>query len=151
VSYTIVSAAFANPEHTSAVIVTEEAGSVAISEVDTPDDWADMLAWGDPTVFELPLLVPEVISDRQFFQQLALDNFITHQEALDAVQTGAIPSVMEGFVNSIQDPVTQFNVRMVLSGATEFQRNHPLVDAISGYIGFDSDWIDQFFIRAYQL
>lgn len=98
-----------------------------------------------------PEPVPQVISDRQFFQQLALDNFITMEDALAAVQTGVIPPAMESFVNNIADTVEQFNARMILSGATEFQRNHPMVNAIGAYIGLDAEWIDGFFRRAYQL
>jgi hypothetical protein len=50
--YTILSAEYANSEHTSAVIQTEAWGSVLISEYDTPDDWADMLAWGTPEDYD---------------------------------------------------------------------------------------------------
>jgi hypothetical protein len=39
-SYTIISAWWGNEDNTSAVIITEEAAAVAISEVDTPDEWA---------------------------------------------------------------------------------------------------------------
>jgi hypothetical protein len=42
VSYTILSAKYANPEHTCAILVTEEAGAVIASEADTPDLWAQM-------------------------------------------------------------------------------------------------------------
>jgi len=48
VTYTIISARYANPEHTAALLMTEEAASVAISAADTPEEWAAMLAWGDP-------------------------------------------------------------------------------------------------------
>ena len=39
-TYTILSAAFANAEHTAITIITQEAGAVSISEVDRPDLWA---------------------------------------------------------------------------------------------------------------
>lgn len=44
-TYTIISAAYANQEHTAAVLQTEEAGAVLISDRDTPDLWQQMLAW----------------------------------------------------------------------------------------------------------
>jgi hypothetical protein len=103
---------------------------------------------------EIPVsieVVPQVISDRQFFQQLAVDAFISPEDALAAVMTGTIPPAMESFVNNIQDPAQQFGARMILSGATEFRRNHPMVDAIGAYMGLDAAWIDGFFRRAAQL
>ena len=42
-TYTILSAVYANPEHTSAVIFTKEAAAVLISEKDTPKEWREML------------------------------------------------------------------------------------------------------------
>lgn len=50
-TYTIISAQFANSEHTSAVVMTEESASVALSEVDTPEEWVAMLEWGEPEAF----------------------------------------------------------------------------------------------------
>lgn len=43
-SYTILSARYANAENTAAVLMTLEAGAVLVSLVDTPDMWAEMLA-----------------------------------------------------------------------------------------------------------
>jgi hypothetical protein len=44
-SYTIISARWGNSESTSAVIITREAAAVAISEVDTPEEWARFQEW----------------------------------------------------------------------------------------------------------
>jgi hypothetical protein len=46
-SWTIRSARFANLDNDAAEIETAEAGAVAISEADTPDAWAGLLAWRD--------------------------------------------------------------------------------------------------------
>lgn len=43
---TITSARYGNAEHSAAVVKTAERGSIAISEADTPELWADMLASG---------------------------------------------------------------------------------------------------------
>lgn len=51
-TYTILSAQFANADNTAAVLMTEEAAAVLISEADTPDAWAAMLAWGEPAAYE---------------------------------------------------------------------------------------------------
>lgn len=53
-SYTIISAAYANPQNTAAVVTTQEAGAVVLSQTDTPVDWAAMLAWGTPSAFAAP-------------------------------------------------------------------------------------------------
>lgn len=43
-TYTITAAHFGNDEHSAAIMMTEEAGAVAVSEADTPELWAEMLA-----------------------------------------------------------------------------------------------------------
>jgi hypothetical protein len=57
-TYTIISAQYANPDHTSAVIITEEAAAVAISEIDTPDLWVAMLGEVTPAAYEPPAPPP---------------------------------------------------------------------------------------------
>lgn len=53
-TYTIISAVFANSEHTAALVMTQEAGEVALSLLDTPDAWAAMLEWGTPDEYVEP-------------------------------------------------------------------------------------------------
>lgn len=53
-TYTILSAAFANAEHTAAVLQTQEAGAVLASERDTPDLWAAMQAAVTPAAYVVP-------------------------------------------------------------------------------------------------
>lgn len=91
------------------------------------------------------------ISDRQFFQALALWNVITKQEALDAVKTGALPAAMQAFVDAIVDPDERFNAQMLLSGATTFERNHPLVEPFGVAFGFTHDQIDDLWRVALKL
>lgn len=95
-------------------------------------------------------VVPAEISDRQFFQQLALSTIITQQEALDAVRTGAIPAPLLPFLDAL--PANdRFAAEMLLSGATTFYRNHPLTVAVGAAQGMTPTQIDQFFIAAAQL
>jgi len=54
VTYTILSATYVNPEHSAALLLTEEAAAVAISATDTPVEWAAMLAWGMPDEYVEP-------------------------------------------------------------------------------------------------
>jgi hypothetical protein len=57
--YTIISAQYANEDHTAAVIDTAEAAAVLVSEKDTPDLWAEMLDWGSPAAYVAPTPQPE--------------------------------------------------------------------------------------------
>lgn len=120
------------------------------------DDWAEYQAWlaegktPDPAPPEY-VPPPRLISDRQFFQQAAVMSIITQAEALAAVQTGAIPAVLQTIVDGITDPDQKFAATMLLSGATIFERNHPFTEAVGAALGWTSEQIDQFFIAAAQL
>lgn len=95
-----------------------------------------------------PPPVPASISDRQFFQQLAVQGIITRQEAKDAVKTGAIPAEMQAIVNGMANEDDRFAAEMLLSGATEFLRNHPLVAAFAAAKGWTSAQVDNLFRAA---
>lgn len=95
--------------------------------------------------------VPESISDRQFFQELALLGIITREEALEAVKIGTIPNTLQMFINNSQDPDFRFNAEMLLSGATVFHRDHPLTAQIGLVNNWTSSEVDQFFIDASKL
>lgn len=94
-----------------------------------------------------PPVIP-IISDRQFFQQAAILNIITQAEALAAVQTGTIPFNLQSIVDGIADVNEKFAAQMILSGATTFDRNHPLTNSIGTSLGWTSEQIDQFFLDA---
>lgn len=91
-----------------------------------------------------PPSVPEIISDRQFFHGLAATAVITKQEALDAVKTGTIPAALQAFVDGIQDADAKFSAEMLLSGAVEFHRSHPLVAQVGAAQGKTDAEIDDF-------
>lgn len=95
-----------------------------------------------------PEPVPRSISDRQFFQQLALVGTITEAEALEAVKVGTIPPALQGFVDGIDNPDQKFAANMLLAGATVFERDHPLTDAIGEAQGMSPDQVDAFFTAA---
>lgn len=96
-----------------------------------------------------PVPVPETISDRQFFQALAESPFkiITQEEALAAVKTGDLPASMIAMIQALPD-AAKFSAEMILSGATEFRRSHPLVAAFGTAFGWTSEQIDAFWIEA---
>lgn len=108
---------------------------------------------GDVHLIRRPpvISVPASISDRQFFHVLALNGSITQQEALAAVKTGEIPSTIASIIDAIEDDVAKFNATMLLSGAVEFRRDHPLVEQFGAALGYSADAIDELFIAAAQL
>lgn len=115
-------------------------------------DRIDYEAWlaggGVPDAYVPPAApVPDTISDRQFFQQLAIAGIISQEEALAAVKTGDIPAALSGFIAALDD-AARFNAEMLLSGATIFARNHPLTDAIAAAQGMKPEQVDDFFRAA---
>jgi len=112
-------------------------------------DWQSYEAWvaagNTPEAYVAPPApVPETISDRQFFQQLALSGVIAKADALAAVKTGEVPVALRAFIEALP-PAQQFDAEMLLSGATAFERNHPLTNAIGAAQGMTPDQVDQFF------
>lgn len=85
--------------------------------------------------------VPHEISDRQFFQQLAVMSLITEEEAIAAVSTGTLPPAMVGFIDQLAAD-QRFAARMALQGATTFLRTNPLVETFGEMQGMTSEQID---------
>ncbi len=87
------------------------------------------------------------ISDRQFFQALALAGAITPDAALAAVMTGRLPAPIEAAVTAL--PVAErFAARMLLSGATAFERGHPMVAQLGTALGYDAAALDALWRQA---
>ncbi len=124
---------------------------------DKPEAWADLQAWLaegntlEEADEEVDTRLITFISDRQFFQQAAIQGFITQEDALQAVKTGFIPATLQVIVDTITDPTEKFNAQMLLSGATEFQRNHPLTSVIGTAFGMTEEDINTFFRSASNL
>lgn len=74
-----------------------------------------------------PAPVPELISRRQFYQGLAVEGKISTADALAAIKTGIVPPALQVMLDGMTDPDEQFAADMLLSGAGEFSRSHPLV------------------------
>jgi len=102
---------------------------------------------GTQIVVTRPAPVPEIISDRQFFQQLAIEGLITHAEALAAVRTGDIPAAMAAFITSLSSD-QQFAAEMLLCGATQFLRHHPVTIALGVGLSKTSDEMDAIWTAA---
>lgn len=112
----------------------------------TPEEIAEIESRPPPAP-----VVPQLISDRQFFQQAAVVGLITQAEALAAVQTGTVPAILMSVINGMSDEMQKFAAEMMLAGATVFDRNHPLTEGVGAALGWTSEQIDQFFMAASQL
>lgn len=131
-------------------IVTPPAGAMQITDAQWQEmiDNAGQRRWDGAAVvaYEPPPaapLVPASISRRQFFQQAAIDGIITEDDALAAVSTGALPSVLQALVDAAPAG-EQFAARMALAAQT-IERSHPLTATIAAALTVDAD---AFFIAA---
>jgi hypothetical protein len=91
------------------------------------------------------------VSNRQFYQQLALSGLITREEALNAVK-GTIPPAFDaalGKTNATSDE--RFNAQMFLSSATTFPREHPVVKQLATAMNWSEDVVDQIWQYARKL
>lgn len=95
-----------------------------------------------PPVVNLP--VPSSISRRQIMTGLALAGWITEQEAIDALSTGARPAAVEAVISSLPEE-DQFDALTKWIGFTEAYRTDPLVLALAAAEGKSEAEIDDFF------
>lgn len=100
------------------------------------------------SVVDAPVEVPEVISDRQFAQQLRKIGMLTHTEALNFVKTGTIPAQLSAFVSALPTLEQRQDAEMLLSGAIEFQRHHELTMAIAAAMGWTDQQVDDLWVAA---
>ena len=151
-SFTFLSAAYGNAAGDAVIAVTEEVGAVALSVIDTPEDWAALLDSGvSIAAYVEPIsATPAAISDRQFAQQLAVLGKITEAEALGWAARGELPNAMETAIADLPEG-ERFAARMLLSSATSYERAHPLVPVLGGLLGYDAAAIDDLWRAAAQL
>ncbi|MBX9759657.1 MAG: hypothetical protein K2Y29_12860 [Beijerinckiaceae bacterium] len=88
-----------------------------------------------------------VISDRQFFQGLALRGLCTPGEALEAVRAGVLPPALRAFVDAIEDREERWAAEMLMAGAKEFRRDHAFVAAVGAWAGLDASALDEFWAQ----
>jgi hypothetical protein len=98
-----------------------------------------------------PAPVPQVVSDRQFAQALALSGFITEDEAIAWAGAGTIPAALDVIVAQVADPVARFGAKMLLSSATIYERANPLVETVRQAQGLTSEQVDDLFRLAVSL
>ena len=94
--------------------------------------------------------VPQKISRRQFFQYLAIIKVITEQEALDAISSKAIPSILDGMIGSLPEK-EQFSARALVLGANEFDIQNPLAEVIRVMMNWSIEEKFNFWRKAYKI
>jgi hypothetical protein len=129
-NYTILSAKFANEEHTAAVLSTAQAGDVLVSQKDTPALWA--LLPQNVAAYQAPVSVPHEVTMRQARLALAAAGKLA---AVDA----AIASLSEPQKSAAQ-------IEWEYSAAV--RRTQPLVLALAPAIGLSDEQLDALFIQA---
>lgn len=95
----------------------------------------------------VPTPPPATISDRQFFQALAMARVVTEAEALAAVKTGDIPAPLQAAIEQLPAG-EQFGAIMLLSGATSFERSHPMTIMMGQLLGWTEEAVDNLFRQA---
>jgi hypothetical protein len=94
--------------------------------------------------------VPPVITNRQFYQQLAVQNEITEQEALDAIKIGTVPARLAAAVTTLPAD-QQFPATMAVIGSPEFRRNHSTTQLLQAAMGWTKAQTDDLWRKASQL
>lgn len=107
--------------------------------------WLEAGGVPEPYVAPAPL-VPSQISDRQFFHQLCIAGIITEADAL-AANAAVIPQPLLDIINAMPAD-QQFGAKMLVSGATIYERSHPMTIAIGMAYGWNDAEIDEFFVAA---
>jgi len=134
-SYTFLAARYANAEQTAAVAETEEAASVALSAVDTPEDWAALMASGIPIA---PYEQPEP----------PLGPLTARQLRLGLVAAGFSLGDVEAAIDAIEDQTDREVARIEWEYATTFERSHPLIEQVGAALGLTPEQIDAMWAEA---
>lgn len=95
--------------------------------------------------------VPEEISRRQFFQQLAVAGIITNAEALAAMKSGAVPQALQAIIDALPTEQDRFNAEMLVVGADTFYRTHPLTETVRLAMQWTEEQRDNFWLEASKL
>lgn len=141
---TILSAEWIDAEKTGIRCIVEGRPLAQVLAVSVPgdastvaDQWRGLL----PEVTTPPEPVPAIISDRQFFQALAMAGVITQDEALEAAGPGVIPAALDALLSGF--PADEaFYGRMLLRGATMFDRYHPMTLALATGMNWSQQQVD---------
>jgi hypothetical protein len=111
----------------------------------TPEEEAEYQAYVATNLAANAAKVPTIISDRQFAHALALINLITKEAAIAWVSTGTIPLEFTQIIDALPDETQRFGATMLLAGATQFERNHPMVEIFRVGRSMTAEQVDDIF------
>lgn len=132
-TYTIQAAQYANEDNTAAVIVTEEAGAVLLSAVDTPDLWAEMLAWGAPDPF-----VRQLIATRS----VAMWRARTIMKVTPWGE-GTLFDAVQAAIAGLEDPLQKASAEEALDRGDVFDRDGVFVPLLAAAVGISDEQLDE--------
>lgn len=125
-------------------------GKVQIGSTLIDDNGTPRRQWN--LIDAAPPSPPEVISDRQFAQQLAILGTITEAEAIAWAARGDLPEALEQAIATLPtEGGVQFTARMLLSSATAYHRSHPMTATLGGILGYDAADLDNLWRAAFAL
>lgn len=93
--------------------------------------------------------IPDSINRRQFFQQAAISQIISEEDAL-AAMAGTIPPSLATAITKLPQSY-QFPVKALVTGAQSFERSHELTPIIAKSFGLDDAQVRQFWEAAAKL
>lgn len=121
-------------------------------EIQQPEPEPETPIEAEPTP-EIPPQVIPMISKRQFWQQIALINWVPYADALAFMSTGTLPEAFETALVSLDETdatgVLQFKARMALM-ANEYDRNSEFVPMFGAMFDKTEEQIDALFLGASQ-
>lgn len=120
-SYTMISAGFANAEQTAAIVMTHEAAAVTISRDDTPAHWADLMASGLTIAPFVPVAEPVPKPTRR-------------QLRLWLVRNGHSLATVDAAIGAMSEP-GRSEAMIEWQDASEYDIEHPTVQAIGAALG----------------
>lgn len=94
-----------------------------------------------------PIIIPQSVTRRQFYQAAAQLGLITQEEALAVLTTGVIPSSLASAIDALP-AADRFAAQMGIVGATAYLRSDPLVALLGAAMGQSSAQIDALFTLA---
>jgi hypothetical protein len=105
----------------------------------------DSLEWAAPEV-----RVPLTITRRQLIVQLLRSGIITSQEAIDAAKTGAVPSAVQNYFNTLSAQL-KLEAEIAWASIDVYGRNSDLILALAAARNLTSTQVDNIFIAASRL
>lgn len=127
----ILSAQYANPSYTAAIMITDDLGAVLVSQIDTPELWNTLHMWGVPTPYVAPSLVP---------------TSVTPLQARKALRIAGLKPAVDQFISTLSE-----EEREDWEYCIEVKRTDPTILKAATALGLTDDHLDQLFIGASQL